>query len=92
MVNKINCLEQKLHPIALKSMTAAERQKLLEELCALPDSEFYRLWEKASGNTFCYHCEYRKDTTSNGHICGYHEDTCLMPRDGFCRHGVKSNN
>lgn len=45
MVNKINCLEQKLHPIELKSMTAAERQQLLEELCALPEPEFRELLE-----------------------------------------------
>ena len=44
-MNKINCLEYKLHPIALRCMTAAERQQLLEDLCALPEPEFRKLLE-----------------------------------------------
>lgn len=38
-------LEQKLHPIVLSHMTAAERQQLLEDLCALPEPEFQKLLE-----------------------------------------------
>ena len=70
MMKKINCLKQKLHPIALRCMTAAERQQLLEELCALPESEFQELLEMKI-----------KEKQEEERFAGAHSNGCEYCRD-----------